>query len=209
MKLKPRTTTKNVRALLYRRFTAIQSSADHLVFYRTAEASTLGTIYHYWTFNAGKAEFDLADDIYVQGDEVVDVGATTFAFVRGFAENPVRIFTYTAYGWAYADTTALTTQIPVNFAQARQYQINKYYFVKSFDFMMNGSISGTTGQYIKGNIVPITSFNIKHFDDSLNLAVDDLIVINGKLYSVENPEIEHKHQPRDYNVYFATLNNIL
>lgn len=95
------------------------------------------------------------------------------------------------------------------FNNVAKYQTNKYYFVGSFDYMLKGSIESTTSQYVKGNIIPLQSFNIKHFDDDIKLTTDDLVVIEGHLYSVENPETDHKHQPKDYAVYFATLNSIL
>lgn len=95
------------------------------------------------------------------------------------------------------------------FNNIAKYQTNKYYFVGSFDYMLKGSIESTTSQYVKGNIIPLQSFNIKHFDDDIKLTTDDLVVIEGHLYSVENPETDHKHQPKDYAVYFATLNSIL
>ena len=74
-----------------------------------------------------------------------------------------------------------------------KYQTNKYYYVGSFDYMVKGSIEGTTSQYIKGNIIPLTSMNIKHFNDEINLNVDDLVVIGKKLFSVENPETTMKN----------------
>ena len=90
-----------------------------------------------------------------------------------------------------------------------KYQKNAYYYAGSFPFMLRGSVSGSTSQYIKGNIVPLTSMNIKYFDDSVDLQVDDLVVVDGKLYSVENPETDFKFQPKGYKIHFATLNNIL
>ena len=102
-----------------------------------------------------------------------------------------------------------TTLLSATFNNIAKYQTNKYYYVGSFDYMIKGSVGGTTTQYIKGNIIPLTSLNIKYFDDSINLAVDDLVVIDKKLYAVENPEIVKKMQPKAFNIYFATLNSIL
>lgn len=95
------------------------------------------------------------------------------------------------------------------FNNIAKYQTNKYYYVGSFDFMQKGGIESTTSQYIKGNIIPLQSLNIKHFNDDIKLSTDDLVVVDGHLYSVENPETDHKHQPKDYAVHFATLNSIL
>ena len=87
--------------------------------------------------------------------------------------------------------------------------MNKYYYTGSFDYMIKGSVSGVTTQPIRGNITPLTSLNIKYFDDSVNLSPHDLVVIDGHLYSVENPETSIKQMPKPYKIYFATLNSIL
>ena len=99
--------------------------------------------------------------------------------------------------------------LSAKFDNIGKYQTNKYYYYASFDFMIKGSIEGTTAQYIKGNIIPLTALNIKHFDDNINLSPDDLVVIENRLYSVENPETVLKQQPKPFKIYFATLNNIL
>lgn len=90
-----------------------------------------------------------------------------------------------------------------------KYQTNKYYYSGSFDYIIKGSIEGTTTQYVKGNIVPLTSLNIKFYDDDITLTTDDLVVIDGHLYSVENPETVYKQQPKPFKIHFATLNNML
>lgn len=95
------------------------------------------------------------------------------------------------------------------FNNIAKYQTNKYYFFGSFDYVIKGSIEGTTAQYIKGNIIPLTALNIKHYDDSIDLSTDDLVVIDGHLYSVENPETTIKQQPKPFKIHFATLNSIL
>jgi hypothetical protein len=51
--------------------------------------------------------------------------------------------------------------------------------------------------------------NIKHYNDDIKLSVDDLVVVEGRLYSVENPETVYKQQPKKYSIYFATLNSVL
>jgi hypothetical protein len=95
------------------------------------------------------------------------------------------------------------------FNNIAKYQTNKYYYIGNFDFTIKGSIEGTTAQYIKGNIIPLTSLNIKYFDDEINLRTDDLVVVDGHLYSVENPETTIKQQPKPFKIHFATLNSIL
>ena len=96
-----------------------------------------------------------------------------------------------------------------SFNNIAKYHTNKYYYVDSFAFVIKGSIEGTTAQYIKGNIIPLTSLNIKFYEDDIALSTDDLVVIDGHLYSVENPETSIKQQPKPFKIHFATLNNIL
>lgn len=97
----------------------------------------------------------------------------------------------------------------LGFNNIGKYQTNKYYYSGSFDYIIKGSIEGTTTQYVKGNIVPLTSLNIKFYDDDITLTTDDLVVIDGHLYSVENPETVYKQQPKPFKIHFATLNNML
>ena len=99
--------------------------------------------------------------------------------------------------------------LSAKFGNIARYQTNKYYFVGSFDYMIRGSIEGTTTQHIKGNIMPLTSLNIKYFNDDIELNVDDLVVIEDHLFSVENPETTQKRMPKAFKVHFATLNSIL
>lgn len=107
-----------------------------------------------------------------------------------------------------ANGEGLTT-LNASFDNIARYQTNKYYYVGSFDYMIKGSKDGTNVQYIKGNIIPLTSFNIKYFTDNLKIEQDDLVVIDNRLYSVENPETTLKMQPRPYAIHYATLNSIL
>lgn len=110
-----------------------------------------------------------------------------------------------------ADGTILPNSefLSAKFGNIARYQTNKYYFVGSFDYMIRGSIEGTTTQHIKGNIMPLTSMNIKYFNDDIDLDVDDLVVIGDHLFSVENPETTQKRMPKAFKVHFATLNSIL
>ena len=87
--------------------------------------------------------------------------------------------------------------------------MNKYYYVGSFDFMIKGSVEGTTAQFIKGNILPLSSMNIKYFTDDITINHDDLVVVDKRLFSVEDTEMDIKYNPKPYKVYFATLNSIL
>ena len=89
-----------------------------------------------------------------------------------------------------------------------RYQTNKYYLAGSFDYMIRGSIGSSDTQPIKGNIMHLRSFEIKYFDDRINIDHDDLVVIDGHLYGVEELSYDIKRSPKPYTVYFATLNNI-
>ena len=95
------------------------------------------------------------------------------------------------------------------FNDVARYQTNKYYRVGTFDYMIRGSIEGSENQIIKGAIAPLNSMEIKHFNDHIKLDHDDLVVIDGHLYYVEDTTRDEKRMPKKYNVYFARLNNIL
>ena len=103
----------------------------------------------------------------------------------------------------------LTNDLQLEFGDIGKYQVNNYYYVGSFDYMVTGNIEQSNTQYLKGNIMPLTSLNIKHYNDSIDIRQDDLVVVNHHLYSVESPSKTHLHFPKDYYVYYATLNSIL
>lgn len=92
---------------------------------------------------------------------------------------------------------------------ATKYQLNKYYYIGCFSFMYKGDIESTITQPIKGNILPLTSLNIKYYDDSIDLKDGDFVVIDNRLYSVENPTTTYKLQPKRYAIHFATLNSVV
>ena len=103
----------------------------------------------------------------------------------------------------------LINNLQLEFGDIGKYQTNNYYYVGSFDYMVTGNIEQSNTQYLKGNIMPLTSLNIKHYNDSIDIRQDDLVVVNHHLYSVESPSKTHLHFPKDYYVYYATLNSIL
>lgn len=90
-----------------------------------------------------------------------------------------------------------------------KYQINKYYYNGSFDFMMRGDMEKVEVQYVKGLITPATSFEIRTFDDSIKLDHDDLVVIDGVLCAIESVSVTQKRVPKKFNIYYATLTSIL
>lgn len=98
--------------------------------------------------------------------------------------------------------------LAAKYGNIASYQTNKYYKAGTFDFMVRGSIGSSDTQPIKGNIMHLRSLEIKYFDDSIHIDHDDLVVIDGHLYGVEELSYDIKRSPKPYTVYFATLNNI-
>ena len=201
MKLKPKSTTLNPRALVYKRFISLEKSVGLQTLYKT----TIDNLF--WTFDNLTLSFSNIDGSLVpQSANIVLIPtATTILQYQG------TYFKYNGTEWQKITDLPSSgiTLLNATFNNIAKYQTNKYYYVGSFDYVIKGSIEGTTAQYIKGNIIPLTSFNIKYFDDYINLSPDDLVVVNNKLYSVESPETVIKQQPKPFKVYFATLNNIL
>lgn len=201
MRLKPRSTTLNPKALLYKRFIGLEKSVNLNIVYNTVSDGL------FWTFDNLTLEFTQVESSALpQGATIVQIQSSSSVLnYQG---------TYFRYndlsGWEkITDIASNVTLLSASFNNVAKYQVNKYYFVGSFDYVIKGSIEGTTAQYIKGNIIPLTSLNIKHYNDDIRLSPDDLVVVDGHLYSVESPETVIKQQPKPFNIYFATLNSIL
>lgn len=201
MKLKPKNTVRNPKALHYKRFIGLEKSVGLLTIYNTLIDG------FFWTFDNLTLEFTKLDS------ELVPLGSTIVSISMNttILQYQNTYFRYAITGWEKITDLPSSdiTLLSATFNNIARYQMNKYYFAGSFDYMIKGSIEGTTTQYIKGNIIPLTSLNIKFFEDSIDLSPDDLVVIEGKLFSVENPETVMKQQPKPFKIHFATLNNIL
>lgn len=204
--MKFKSTTKQPKALLYKRFIGLEKSINLAAVYYTAS----GANFLYWTFDYVSLEFSQVNKYFVNaGSNIVFVLQNTILqyqntyFRYNFDNNVWEKTTNPASGTFDIELLSAT------FNNISKYQTNKYYFVGSFDFMIKGSVEGTNAQFIKGNIIPLTSFNIKYFDDDIQLNQDDLVVIDKHLYSVENPETDIKYNPKPYKIHFATLNSIL
>lgn len=199
MRLKPRTTVNNPRALLYKRFTSIEESESLSHVYKTISDNL------FWTFDNVKLQFNLvsASEIDSRTAITLVIDFDTILVYQG------TYFQYNGLGWQNVTNMGGIETLNLQFNNIGKYQTNQYYYVGSFDYIIKGSIEGTTTQYMKGNILPLTSMNIKYFDDDVNLEVGDLVVVDGHLYSVENPETVLKQMPRPFKVHFATLNSIL
>lgn len=196
MRLKYKNTHKNPKALLYKRFTRIQSSASLSFLYYTVSDDK------YWLFDAQTEQFTQVMEIPV-GSNLISVENSTVLTYKS------KYFSYNGDWIGQDEIPADKTLLSAKFNNIGKYQTNKYYFSGSFDYTVSGSVDGTTTQYIKGNIIPLTSLNIKFYNDDITVNQDDLVVIDGHLYSVENPQMGIKHQPKPYNIYYATLNSIL
>ena len=198
MILKPKSTVHNPRMLVYRRFTVIDSSYSLRTLYKTTDDKM-------WTFNSQTLNFNEVSS------ELVPTGATIINVPQGtILDYMSKYFSYGANGWEQLNSLPQNiTLLSAQFNNIGKYQTNKYYYVGSMDYMIKGSIEGTTTQQIKGNIIPLTSMNIKFFNDSIKVSVGDLVVIDKHLFIVENVETVQKRLPRVFNIYFATLNNIL
>ena len=201
MKLKPRSTTQCPKALLYKRFIGLEKSINLQIVYNTISDGK------FWSFDNLSLTFSqIQGSLIPQTSQIIQI--QDFSSVLQYQST---YFRYTGLAWETITdiSSSNITLLSSSFNNIAKYQTNKYYFAGSFDYMLKGSVEGTTSQYIKGNIVPLQSINIKHFDDNINLSTDDLVVIEKHLYSVENPETDNKCQPKRYSVYFATLNSIL
>lgn len=200
MKLKPRTTTQNTRALVYRRFIGLEKSLSLSIIYNTISDGK------FWAFDNLTLNFSpitLAE--IPQGSKITQV--SDFSSVLQYQD---KYFRYNGLEWQnISELGQDITLLSATFNNIAKYQTNKYYYVGSFDFVLKGSVEGTTAQYIKGNIIPLKSFNIKFYEDDIEISADDLVVVGGHLYSIENPETSVKQMPKPFKIHFATLNNIL
>lgn len=200
MKLKPKSTVKNPMALQYKRFIGLEKSISLQTVYNTKSDGL------FWSFDNLELSFSKIDGSQVPSTSKI-VQIQDFSSILQYQDN---YFRYNGFEWQKIDILGQNiTLLSATFNNIAKYQTNKYYFVGSFDYMIKGSVSGTTTQYIKGNIIPLTSLNIKYFSDEIELHPDDLVVIDGRLYSVENPETSIKQQPKPFKIHFATLNSIL
>ena len=200
MFLKPKNTNLNPPALLYKRFTVIEQSSSLNTVYKTLSDNKI------WTFDCEDLSF-LAVETEITATNVVDITpyVTCLSFLK---DGQVHYFYYTTK-WEETNTTFGLTLLSATFNNIGKYQTNKYYFAGSFDYIKKGAIEGSTTQYIKGNIIPLEAFSIQHFNDYIKVAIDDLVVIKGKLYTVQNPIEDHKHQPNDYAIYTCDLISVL
>jgi hypothetical protein len=200
MKLKPKTSVKLPRALVYKRFTQLNDSYFLSSIYRTVHSINDVIKMQYWVFNGATKSFvevknvDESKTVIVITDEILQYYNTYYKFVDG--------------AWTTV-TPESETILACKFSNIAKYQTNQYYFNSAFDYMIKGDSEEGTVQFIRGNIMPLESMTIRYFDDTVNLRADDLIVIENRLYAIESVTTSHKHMPKDYKVYYAVINSIL
>lgn len=209
MFLKPKSTVMNPRALVYKRFTQINTSTVNPTYYVVVDGAQYANFY---VFDVNTESFLLAGDTEEFAVATINSPRVVLTPADTYLQYKDKYYTATRQGEIVqvSGTTGTQAQLlSVKFGSTAKYQTNKYYYAGSFDYTVRGASEGSTTQTIKGMITPLTSFNIKYFNDAVDLKPDDLVVIGKHLYSVESPEKEHKHMPKDYYVYFATLNSVL
>ena len=198
MRLKPKTTNLNPRALLYKRFTDIEQSFTLNAVYKTSD-------HKYWLFD--KADKDFKELTVLEPTTVILVNALSCLSYKEL--DNVYYFAYVSGKWENVTNTANLQLLSAEYANIGKYQTNKYYYAGSFDYIKKGAIEGSTTQYLKGNIMPLDTMSIQHFNDYIHISIDDLVVINNRVYMVQNPVEDHKHQPRDYTIYSLDLISVL
>ena len=210
MILKPKKTTLNENALVYRRITKIETSQNTLIVFKCLNYD--GVTYSYFIFNEETLEFEQINPTGINYEKQIVVTTQTQVFVSNgkyFYWNS-QLHNYNG-AWVKSDTKpqGSITLADLGFSNIGKYQMNAYFYVGSFQWTCKGEVVGARTQQLKGNILPLTSMNIEYYDDTIDLDVGDLVVIHNQLFSVENPTREIKHQPKDFNIYFCTLNSVL
>ena len=211
MLLKPKKTTFNEPAAIYKRVTRIQSSFDSLVVYKAQ--GTYYLLWHWFTFDKDKQEFTKVADVTYSGPAETEIVVSDGeVFMSG---NSYFYWDKTANmgQGAWVKTTELpatyTTLRGAGFNNIAKYQTNQYVYAGSVDYIITGEVAGTKTQPIKGVIMPLTSMNIKYYNDEALIDEEDLVVVNGALYKAESPDYTIKHMPRPYKIHYVTLNSIL
>lgn len=208
--LKPRKSVLNAKALVYRRVTRIEKSRITSLVYMCLKSDST---YDYYMYDADLDTMISVDVdnleinptlIPINNDLIVLTSGTKYFYWDKTADSN--------NGAWVEDTTipqSYSTLLDAGYSSVGRYHTNQYYYVGAIDYLITGEVAGAETQPIKGAIMPLSSMNIKYYDDYINLGVEDLIVIDHALYSVENADYSIKHQPRQYKVYYATLNSVL
>lgn len=212
MFLKPKKTNLNEPAVVYRRITKVETSESTIILYKCLNYN--GLTYSYFIFNKDKLEFEPIDysSLNSTPQKIIVVTATTQVFVSGgyyFYWNAQADYNKGAWVKSATQPQGTITLADAGFANIGRYQTNLYLYAGSFQYTIKGEVVGARTQQLKGNILPLTSMNIEYYDDTIGLEVGDLVVVHNQLFSVENPTTEKKHLPKEFNIYFCTLNSVL
>lgn len=113
----------------------------------------------------------------------------------------------------YTDTktskTTLTEDLKKYDVKIGVYDTNNYVRYMEFDYMITSKIDISEVQYLKGLMSEEITFDIQYTSDKLGvLHNDDLVIIENRLYQVENPQKLIRRLPRPYYTYVATLKSI-
>lgn len=123
----------------------------------------------------------------------------------------IRVTCYTTTDTAKLTITSTRTisDSALKFGKSQKYQLNKYYYVGNFDYMLRGGVDTEDVQYIKGAITPTRTMDIRWFNDDLKIDHDDLVVVDGRLWIVDSVSWDIKRMPKPFKIYFGTLTSIL
>ena len=211
MYLKPKKTTFNTPAAVYKRVTRIQSSLDSLVVYKAQ--GTYYMLWHWYTFDKDKLEFTKVADVTYSGpaETTITVSDGDVFMAGGYYFYWDKTANTGKGEWVKTATLpeTYTTLKSAGYDNIAKYQTNQFIYAGSIDYIVTGEVAGTKTQPIKGAIMPLTSMNIKYYTDDIIIDEEDLVVIDGQLFSAESPDYSIKHMPRPYKIHYVTLNSIL
>lgn len=213
MFIKPKKTTFNAPALVYRRFSRIERSRQNAIVYK-CEKNVTGT-YSWFVFDAELQTFTEILEEDVNAKEIVMVTSNSVIYQSGenyfYWNNTINTTATPINTWVKTQTlpNTYTTLKDAGYSNIGRYQMNAYYFVGQVDYIITGEVAGTKTQPIKGNIMDLQSMNIKYYNDDIIIGEEDLVVVDGALFSAESPDYSIKHMPRPYTIRYVTLNSIL
>ena len=211
MILKPKKTTFNTPAAIYKRVTRIFRSLDSLVVYKAQ--GTYYQLWHWYSFDKDTLEFTWVADVTYNGpaQSTITVSDGDVFMSGGFYFYWDKTMNGGKGGWIKSAQLPqnYTTLLDAGYNNIARYQTNQYIYAGTIDYIITGEVSGTKTQPIKGVIMPLTSMNIKYHSDDVVIDEEDLVVIDGNLYSAESPDYSIKHMPRPYKTHYVTLNSIL
>lgn len=198
---KPKSTTKLPLAMLYKRYVAIESAfGKNFVYYVVDNLKR-----KYFIFDSVNEDF-----IEIREDEKGTAQEVQILHNRAFSYNDK----YYKYNVATKkiekidNSDSFYVGIIKDSPNIGKYQLNKYYYASSFQFTINGDIEESVIQSIKGLMSPLTSLTIKTYSD-IDIKVDDLVVINKRLYHIESVSKTVKRMPKAFVITTLIINSIL